>query len=210
MRHPWRSFCSAGACALSLLGSACSTPTTETAVWQNPTYAATAPMRNVAVFAGHVNETERRTLEDSFVLALAAYGVRATPSYSVFPQGQVPGDQAAIRAALQQRGYDGALVSTMRGVTDQVNIQPSSGWAGGFYGAFWGPGSYAYTDRFVKFETTLWNPQSGNMVWSAITQTENPTSGHDFATSLTGTVVPSLSQRGLIPPKQGTPVSLVR
>jgi len=166
-------------------------------------------MRNIAVFAGHVSETERRTLEDSFVSALAFYGVRATPSYSVFPQGQVPNDQAAIREALQQGGYDGALVSTMRGVTDQVSIQPGAGWAGGFYGAFWGPGSYAYTDRFVKFETTLWSPQSAKMVWSANTQTENPTSGHDFAASLTGTVVPSLSQRGLIPPKQGTPVTLV-
>lgn len=207
--HRWPSLCSAGVCAFALLASACSTPTTETAVWQSPTYAA-GPMKDIAVFAGHLNDTARRGLEDNFVSILADYGVHATPSYAVFPQGQVPSDPGAIRTALQQAGYDGALVSTMRGVTDQVNIEPGVAWAGGFYGAFWGAGAYAYTDRYVKFETTLWNPQSGKMVWSAITETENPTSGADFATSLTGTVVPSLSQRGLIPPKQARPVSLVR
>ena len=46
--------------------------------------------------------------------------------------------------------------------------------------------------------------------WSAITQTENPTSGHDFVSSLTKTVVPSLAKAGFIPYAQGQPVSLAR
>jgi hypothetical protein len=185
---------------------ACSTQTTETSVWKSPTYAA-GPMRNVAVFGGRVDPTQRHTLEDSFVSALSAYGVHATQSYTIFGD-QVPPDQMTIRATLKKAGYDGALVSTLKGVSEQVLVAPDADWGSGFYGAYWGPGApvYAQTDQFVKFETTLWDPNSGRMVWSAITQTENPTSGSDFASSLTKAVVPSMAKAGLLP--MGQPISL--
>ncbi len=192
--------------ALALAIVACSTPTTETNVWKSPTYAA-GPMKNIAVFGGRMNETDRRTLEDGFVSSLAASGVHATPSYTMFPQREAPPDAASIRAKLQSAGYDGALVSTLKGVSDQTQIAPGADW-GGFYGGYWGAPAYVQTDRFVKFETTLWSPNSGKMVWSTTTQTENPTSGQDFVSSLTGTVVPSLAKAGLIPARQGQPVSL--
>jgi hypothetical protein len=199
------------ASAVLVLGlAACSTPTTETSVWQSPSYAA-GPMKNIAVFGGRLNDTDRRILEDGYVARLAEYGVRASPSYAVFPQGQIPQDQAAVRDALQRAGYDGVLVSTLKGVNEQVFAAPGAYWAGGFYNAYWGPGPAAVeTNEFVKFETTLWDPKSGKMVWSTVTQTENPTSNKNFVASLTGTVVPSLSQAGLIPPKPGKPVSLAR
>src|SRR5581483_12512380 len=84
--------------ALAVVGVACSTPTTETAVWKSPTYAA-GPMRNIAVFGARVTESDRRILEDSFVSALDAHGVHATASYTIFP-GQMPTDQAMIRDTL--------------------------------------------------------------------------------------------------------------
>ena len=197
--------------ALALVAVACSTPTTETNVWKSPTYAA-GPMKNLAVFGGRLSDADRRTVEDGFVSALATYGVHATQSYTIFPQNQVPPDAASVRATLQGAGYDGALVSTLEGVSEHVLVTPDAGWAGGFYGAYWGPGApvFAQTDQFVKFETTLWSPSSGKMVWSAITQTENPTSGRDFVLSLTKTVVPSLAKARLIPPTVGEPVSLAQ
>jgi hypothetical protein len=215
MRAEPRSCVSGAVCTSALLAcvvgstalSACSTPTTETNVWKSPTYAA-GPMKTIAVFAGRVDPTQRHTLEDSFVSALSAYGVRATQSYTLFGD-QVPPDQSTIRAALRNGGYDGALVSTLKGVSERVLVTPDADWGTGFYGAYWGPGApvYAQTDQFVKFETTLWDPNSGKMVWSAVTQTENPTSGKDFATSLTKEVVPSMAKAGLFP--MGQPVSLI-
>jgi hypothetical protein len=177
-------------------------------VWKSPSYAA-GPMKNIAVFGGRLNETQRHTLEDTYVAALTQYGVHATPSYTMFPEGQSPPDPVAIQSTLRSNGFDGALVSTMKGVSEQVLVSPDADWAGGFYGAYWGPGApvYAETDEFVKFETSLWNPNSGRMVWSAVTQTENPTSGKDFSNSLTKSIVPSLAKAGFIPPK-GQPVSL--
>jgi hypothetical protein len=188
--------------------TACSTPTTETNVWKSPTYEA-GPMKSIAVFAGRVDATQRHTLEDQLASALNAYGVHAIQSYTMFGD-QTPPDQSAIRATLRTNGYDGALVSTLQGVSEQVLVAPDTDWGGGFYGAYWGPGApvYAQTDQFVKFETTLWDPNSGKMVWSTITQTENPTSGKDFATSLSRTVVPSIAKAGLLP--LGQPVSLLK
>jgi hypothetical protein len=187
---------------------ACSTPTTETNVWKSPTYAA-GPMKNIAVFAGRVDATQRRTLEDQLASALSSYGVHAIQAYTMFGD-QVPPDQAQIRATLRSNGYDGALVSTLKGTSEQVLVAPDADWGGGFYGAYWGAGApvYAQTDEFVKFETTLWDPNSGKMVWSTVTQTENPTSGKDFATSLSKTVVPSIAKAGLLP--MGQPVSLLK
>jgi hypothetical protein len=166
-------------------------------------------MTNVAVFAGRTNETQRRILEDGYVSALAEYGVHAAPSYALFPQGQVPQDQVVVRAALQKGGYDGALISTLKNVREQAYVAPAADWSGGFYGAFWGPGPASVEmDAFVKFETSLWSPGTGNMVWSTTTQTENPTSNKNFVSSLTAKVVPSMSKAGLIPQKLGQPVSI--
>ncbi len=211
MHSPIRTACTSTLpLALALAVSACSTPTTETDVWKSQSYAA-GPMKQIAVFAGRVTATDRHTLEDAFVAQLASYGVRATPSYSIFPESQVPPDPLAVQSTLQGQGYDGALVSTMKGVTEAVLVAPDADWEGGFYGAYWGPGApvYAETDQFVKFETTVWNPSSGHMVWSAITQTENPRSNTDFAQSLTKEVVSSIAKAGLIPARQGAPVSVV-
>jgi hypothetical protein len=192
--------------AASTAVAACSTPTTETGVWKSPTYAA-GPMRNIAVFAGRVDATQRHMLEDGLVSALSSYSVRATPSYALFGD-QVPPDQASIRAQLRTSGYDGALVSTLQGVSERTLVAPDTDWGAGFYGAYWGPGAavYTQTDQFVKFETTLWDPNTGKMVWSTTTQTENPTSGKDFVSSLSKTIVPTMAKAGLLP--LGQPVSL--
>jgi len=175
-------------------------------------------MKNIAVFGGRVDETDRRTLEDGYVTALAAYGVHATPSYVIFQHGPVPPDANAVRTTLERGGYDGALVATMKGVTERV-LLPDAAWAWGFYGGdYWGAGAnsgaasavYPATEQLVRFETALWSTDSGKLVWSANTQTGNPKSGKDFISSLTKVVVPSLAKAGVIPSKEGQPVSTLR
>ena len=199
--------------ALVLIAVACTTTTTETSVWKSPTYVA-GPMKKIAVFGGRLNESDRRTVEDGFVSALARYGVQAAPSYALFPQGQAPTDVASLRSMLQGAGYDGALVSTLKGVSEQVAVAPATNWGDGFYDSYWGFGpaapARAETEQVVQFETTLWSPSSDKTVWSTVTQTDNPTWGKDFVSSLTKTVVPSLAEAGLIPSNRGKPVSLAR
>jgi hypothetical protein len=190
--------------------AACSTPAVETAVGQSPGDAA-GPMKRVVVFAGRVQEADRRSLEDAYVIALSQYGVRATPSYALFPLGHVPDDQEAVRTFLQQGGYDGALVTTLTDVSAPVLVGPGMDWAGGFEHSYFGsraPGE-ADTEPLVTFETTLWNPTNGKMVWSTFTDTNNPRSGPDFLSSLISKVLPPLAREGLTPPGPGAPVSHV-
>jgi hypothetical protein len=202
-----RSLVSTGA-VMTLASTACTTaaPTKVTDVWHDPSYAS-GQMTNIVVVGARMTDTSRRTLEDGFVAALATHGVRATQSYQLMPD-QVPSASDA-RDALRKGGFDGALVSTPRGTKEQVTVIPG----GGFYD-YWGPmwagaPGYVQTDQFVKFETTLWDPRNEKMVWSALTQTENPSSSRDFITSLVKKVIPSMTEAGVIPPARppGQPVS---
>jgi hypothetical protein len=193
------------------LGMACSAQTTETGVWRSPAYAA-GPMKSVVVFGGRLSGPERHLVEDGYATALAARGVRATPSYALFPDEQQPAPEpSAIRAKLLSEGYDGALVSTLQGASDRILLSTGADWDAGFYSAYSGPSPMpTAVDQVVRFETALWSTRSGRMVWSATTATENPTSRRDFASSLTRTVVPSLTDAGMIPARPGQPVSLLR
>jgi hypothetical protein len=194
------------AAAATLGFAACSTPTKVTDAWRDPTFS--GPMKNLVIVGAKMSDTNRRTLEDNFTSALSARGIRATQSYRLLPAA-VPSVEEA-RAALKMGGFDGALVATPRGVKEEVKVIPG----GGFYdywGPTWsGPSDYVQTDEFVRFETTLWDPRDGGkMVWSALTQTVNPSSGKNFVLSLVNKVVPNLVQAGLISPATapGEPVS---
>jgi hypothetical protein len=190
--------------ALALAGVACSTESTRvTDTWKDPSYSA-GPMKNIVVFAARLNETQRRTLEDGFVSALSQHTTHATQSYKVFT-GALPAPEAA-HAMLQQSGFDGVLVATLRGVNDTVTDIGSTGFWGGYYGPGWGE-PYVVTEPVVKFETSLWDPSRGKLVWSAVTQTDNPSSGKDFTVSLTKQVVPMLEKAGFISKPAGQPVS---
>jgi hypothetical protein len=217
--HPRRTLVGPGSLgvaifALAMIAAGCGTQTTSTDIWRDPSYVA-GPVRNVLIFGGRMNETNRRMIEDGFVNALTARGVRATASYTLFPTSPLP-DQPAARDAIQNGGYDGILVSTMHGVKERMTVEPGVAYGGPFWGGYygpawgsaWGPG-YVETDTFVKFETTLWDPHgNGKMIWSDVTQTMNPSSAPDFIQSLLKTVVPDMDKAGLLPPAaKGQPVS---
>jgi hypothetical protein len=167
-------------------------------------------MRSLVVFGGRVSDTNRRIVEDGFVAALTKHGVRAIPSYTLLPQ--LPSKDEA-RAALKQVGTDGFLVATLRGIHEQTTIYGGGGYNGGFWGGYYGTGwagapTQITTDQYVNFETSLWDGQGdGKLVWSALTETSNPSSRADFMSSLLNKVIPALTQAGLLPPEQGNAVS---
>jgi hypothetical protein len=97
--------------AVALGFAACSTLTAITQEWTSPAYAG-GPMKNLLVIGTRVDPAQRRTLEDGFASSLNAHGVRATPSYTVFPDGLPNKDQAAD--VMQKSGFDGVLLSVVR------------------------------------------------------------------------------------------------
>jgi hypothetical protein len=186
--------------------AACSTGTTTiTQEWKSPSYAG-GPMTNLLVVAARLDPTQRRTLEDGFASALSMHGVRATPSYSLFPDGMPDSKQA--RERVKKEGFDGVLVSVLRSLTEVTYVHVGVDYSGGFFDGYWGPGWATppppQTKEDVKFETTLWDPHgNGKLVWSAVTQTANPSTGRDFMTSLVHRIEPALVKDGLLPPAPG-------
>jgi hypothetical protein len=177
-----------------LVLSACSTPTTISDVWRDPSYSA-GPMRKIFVVGGTRNETNRRSLEDSFAASLSQHSVAAMASYRVFPGHP---DRDTVKQYLQAQGYDGALVVKLRGVNTQTTLVPDANF-GWYWGYAWGPDYYVETDQYVKVESSLWDAHSAKLVWSAVTETANPSSSSDAIQSIVGKVTSTLTKEGLIP-----------
>jgi hypothetical protein len=196
----------------ALLCMGCST-TTSTEMRKNPSYAA-GPVSNVLVLGGRMNEETRQIVEADFVDALARRGVRATASYVLFA-GALP-SQEDVKQAIESGGYDAMLVARMRGVSERDIVEPGAAYEGPFWGggnaanSYWGTSAQGYveSETIVRFETTLWHARSGEMIWSDVTQTKNPSSAPEFIQSLLSSVMPAMEKARLLP-HTGAAVSYV-
>jgi hypothetical protein len=153
------------------------------------------------VFGAGVDPTNRRILEDQLAARLVQDGVAAKPSYALFPDA-VPDNQQA-RSVVQAAGYDGVLVSRLRGVNETQQVVPGI-YGGNFWTGYYGMGTwygaYAVTSQTVNLENTLWDARGdGKLLWSSTTATRNPTSTKDFARSISRAVVPDLERSGFVP-----------
>ena len=169
----------------------------------DPTRSGTPP-KTVVVFADGLDESDRRALENAFVTALTAHGVRATPSYKLFPGPLPTGNEA--HDVLQHAAVDSALVSRLRVRTSNttsvdVEGEPQSwsvlqrpGWGAAYNRDRTADGSV------VSFETSLWDVRAAKVVWSANTRTDKPALSKDFVSSLTKEVVPEMVKAGALPP----------
>jgi hypothetical protein len=108
--------------------------------------------------------------------------------------------------AVAGAGFDGILVATYRRIKERVYSEPYGPdvW-GGVYG--WGMGEEPVVDESVVFVTTLWDPKDAKVLWTANTETENPSSGRDFVNSLRKAIIPKMAAAGVIPPKPSSPVA---
>jgi hypothetical protein len=191
----------AGAAVLTL-AAACGTQTSTTSTWSAPV-PASGPLKSIVVVGAGVKEGNRRILEDQLSARLGQTGVKATPSYQLFPNATPSKEEA--RASVQQGGHDGILVSRLKNIKESQQFYPG-GYDGGFWDGYYGTGGGWYggqvvTDENVNFENTLWDARGdGKLLWSANTSTLNPTSSNDFAEALSKTIVPELSKSGFVPP----------
>ena len=189
--------------ALAISSVACSTTTKVNDAGLDPT-SARAPPKTLVVFSVGLDEASRRALEDAFVTALTAHGVRATQSYKLFP-GMLPSGKEA-HATLQQAAVDGALVSNLSVLkknTTSVEVEGAPESLGVLQrlvlGAADDPDRIANAGA-VRFETSLWDLHAAKVVWSAKTRTDRASLGKDFAWTLMKELVPEMVKAGALPP----------
>jgi hypothetical protein len=174
-------------------------------VWQNPQYAG-PPIKKLLVVAALKDAGVRRSAEDEFVSQLAAKGVSAVASYSLLPMTEKP-DKAQIRKAVETAGADGILVVRPVRVTKETAYTPGAYYPGpygyrGFYGYYAGGWAYAppsaYQYEVITVETNLWRTAPEEMVWSATTETVQPSNLNEEIKRFAGLIIDKLASTKLI------------
>ncbi len=204
--HVCRAFPAAVARWLALavgawLVAGCASTTLQT-VWKDPNYRGGAFKRIFAIGLSARDVTARRVLEDVLVAKLKAGGVDAVPAWQ-FLANDGPADEAVLAAAVAASGADGMLMARLLGIDTQTNVWPAMapGPRFGWYGFY--SGWYAYPQvtqtQTAVVETTLFDVRSQRIVWSATSETFNPSSMQKDAPGFADVILASLRNEGLLP-----------
>lgn len=178
-------------------------------VWVDPEYQP-APMTHVLVVALRKDPGLRKVWEDAFVQELQTHGVKAVPSYTFYPSKAPEPD--SLRALLRREKFEGVIVARRgasntesRWVPGTQQLMPSGGYIDpvGRYSVFYqevGSPGYVEADQMVQSETTVWDLRSGQgrTIWSAGTETKNPSSAKEFAQELSKAVMPEMVKAGIV------------
>lgn len=196
---------SALACAAVL--AACAS-TTLTNAWRDPAFQG-EPLRKLLVLGVSDQPGVRRSFEDEFAKALVASGVDAVASHTLVPRdGRLP--EAVLRDAVARSGADGVLITRLVKVDRRTSVSPgyvTAMPAYGYYSSFYGyyGSAYVYASPpvvtqydVVVLETNLWQATRENLVWSAMTETVDPSNVRAATADYSKVVIEALKEAGLI------------
>src|SRR6185295_7636187 len=174
--------------------------TTMQSVWRDPAYTG-GPFKRVFVVALSAKDgTARRVLEDVMVAKLRAGGVDAIPGWQFL--SDAPMDEGAFGAAVAKSGADAMLMVRLLSVETQTTVWPPMGPRFGWYGYY--SGWYAYPEvtqsQIAVVETTLFDVRSQRVVWSATSETINPTNVQKDAPVFADVILGALRKDGFLPP----------
>jgi hypothetical protein len=188
--------------ALAWLVTGCASTTLQS-TWRDPAYTGGAFKRVFVLALSTRDVTARRVIEDVLVAKLAAGGVEAVPAWQSLP-GDGPVPESALTAAVTASRADGMLMVRLLGVDTQLTVWPPPLGPGprfGWYGAY--SGWYAYPQvtqtQTAVVETTLFDVRSQRIVWSATSETMNPTGVQRDAPGFADVILASLRKDGFLP-----------
>lgn len=173
-------------------------------------------LRKVAVFMLAADENVRRFAEDQMVRSLPK-GTKGTAGYSLFdkPESNIE----VIREKLKEKGYDSILMArtvsvdkTQQHVPPTTQLVPTGPVFVGvadprsldiYYRHVWGytyqttPG-YVANLTTIAIETVLYRLPAGQAVWSAVSESRNPSSQADMVRELVTLIDKQLTKEGLV------------
>ena len=195
--------------SLGIIVAGCASTSGLVNMWRDPSFQQ-GSMTNMLVIAVRKDPFKRRIWEDGLSSELALYGVKATPSYRIFPDS-VP-DTAAIIAAIRRDGYDGVLVTRrlesqpftryLPGYTTTDPVTQYDYWTNSYYTYYeevYHPG-FTETDSLSRHELHVWTTkETGRVVWAGTGELLNPGSAEAANREITKKLVPELAKQGIIP-----------
>jgi hypothetical protein len=201
------------ACFACLLIAGCASTTLQS-TWMDPGYTGGPFKKFFVVGLSARDVATRRIFEDTVVAKLQAAGVQAAPAWQFFrDEGQA--NETQMDAAVAQSGADALMMTRLLGVDTRTNVStvmvpgpmlgpgfgpgPGFGWWGGYSGWYAVPQVTQY--QIATAETTVFDVKTHRIVWTATSQTFNPTSVQQEAPGLADAVIAALKTRGLIAAK---------
>lgn len=183
----------------------CSATSPIVSEWRNPAYAS-ASFRRIMVGALGGDTSVRRNFEDEFVAQLRAAGIDALPSYR-FTTDSEKVDEASLKQAAQKARADALLFARLIQVEQKSQYGPgyfpytSFGIFGSNVGATWyglggAPTIYRYNE-YVS-ESTLYNLDKNEIVWTGTIKTMEPENVRTAIKSYVEAVMKTLQEKNLI------------
>lgn len=199
-----------------LLISSCSS-TKMSASWTDPEFKG-KNFNKILVWGLSDNVAARATVEDEVSYFLNVKNISSVSGSDIAPPNRkaLPHNIVESKAILGKNGFDGVLTMGLIDKKEKTRYVEGSGYyqpmAYGHYGSFYSyyphmygnvyqPGHYA-TSEHIYIETNLWDITTGKLLWSAQTETVDPSSIDSFANSYARDIVGELLKRGIIVPNK--------
>jgi hypothetical protein len=187
---------------LAGVGTGCATTQIES-TWKDPSFAG-PPFKKLMVLGISRQATPRRVFEDTFVAELVAQGVQAVPGHVHLPQDGPPEREAAVKA-VRAAGVDGVIVTRLVARESEVRrdwqpmllpmrtLEPGLGHA-------W---VKVYEPREVEIvraiaETTVYRASDGLLVWSALTDSADPTNWQSASRGFARTAIAAMKKQTVV------------
>ncbi len=193
--------------AIALLALLVSCATTRIdAQWQNPDFAGGKVQGPVLVVGLTRDESARRLYEDSMSVRLGERGIQATPSYRVVTAPLTDSSSDQVLEAARSAGARYVLSSGLirREIVERAIADPPGWhwdpWYSGWYRTYW---PYAHAREVQVFEryvasTSLAEAESGKVVWSARTSTEDTGNLEQEVKAFARAIVRAMADKGLV------------
>jgi hypothetical protein len=135
----------------------------------------------------------RRTAEDNMAAQLVARGVQAVPSYHVLAGSLlVDGQRIHAKRKLSDAGFDGVVTMRLVSRADSEHAATLDDVWGSPYG------SYGYNELVVRIETNLYSLSDDKLLWSALSQTVDPTGAPMVIDEVTSLVASRMLDEGVV------------
>jgi hypothetical protein len=161
--------------------------------WQAP---AGGDLKNVVVMAQGDDGVLRRSTEDELAGRLRGQGLQAVPSYAVLTEKQRSDKEASV-AALRQQGFDGLVAIKYLGTEETVDVYPTYDLYWDYWGGPWG-GYYYYPETIVRIQADVFRLSTGQLVYSAISRSENPEDLKQLITDVTTVLTKDITTRQVV------------
>ena len=188
--------------SISFLTACAGNSTKVVEQWIDPDFS--GKLKNILVLSLNQSVDSRRVFENGILLELKNRSIQAEASYTLLPDYQSL-DKETVKAAIAGSNIDGVIVMRAVKVTKEdryVQAQAEGTRYDTFY-AYVGEyrptyDGYTTQDTVVHLETNLYVVKGEQLVWTAKTETFNPTDLNELIADLSNKIVVQITQAGFL------------